>query len=361
MITGFKTKPQVPARTFKQPRMNYVRERLQSNYQKFKTYYRFNDFAVRSDHILVTLINSLPHLPTMPKERAYEVITQAAYSVGNGLNIGSVNYPAKIQQRNCFYGHSTNEILYICPKAPFSFEYPQNWKDAEALKVITHPKSDLTFRLLDGKETSYESGYAVIEIDPGLLMWQYRHFLAEQSLRPAGERLGVQHFVVKYPLANMLGSHLDVAFINRHIRYNNGQMCGENERRQPFALPDNYTNVDTVVHATVETLAQQPLTILQILDNIELPFSEDVLSFMQEPDNYVDVRNVKAYRIARALPVIQLALSLRFQAVESPDPLQNELMRVWKSVKNERVIDGIKYGEFLFDLFESEIVPYITA
>lgn len=361
MITAFKLHQRPPERNFNYPKMSYIRERLQSNYSKLQSYYRFNNVAVRSDHILVTLLNSLLIPPTTQREHAYDLITRAAYSVANGLGIGSSIYTTKVQTKNWFYGDQVKEIIYLAPRNPFSVDYGNTWKDANAIKVIAHPKSDLTFRLLNGKETSSESGYAVIEIDAALLHWQYRQFKMEQQAIAQGTQLSVTHFVAKYVLPNMLKSHLDVAFFNRFVRYNNGQLPAENQRKEPLALPTSLTFVDEVVGKTFDHLAQSDLTVTQILTQIPLPFTKSMFDFLLEPDTYADSRNIKAYRIARALPALSFALSVRFQATESPDKVRNELLKVWLSIKNERVFNSIRDGEFLASEFEQWILPFIGA
>ena len=104
MISLFanRTFPNSTSLTF--PKFVYVENRLRLNHRMIQDYYEFNQPAVRSNHSLVVLLNSLLIPTSMTAARYVELCNQAAYSIGRSLGMGSAIYGGKLQARSWFYG-----------------------------------------------------------------------------------------------------------------------------------------------------------------------------------------------------------------------------------------------------------------
>lgn len=320
------------------PKFVYVENRLRQNHRLIEDYYEFNQPAVRSNHSLVVLLNSLLIPTSMSAPRYVELCNQAAFSIGRSLGMASAIYNGKLQARSWFYGPNVREYIFLTGDNDIDFN--QSWKDQVAIKVVAHPKSDLSFRLQDGQYTSSESGYAVIELNAGLLAYQFVRWKATQR-QVSGEAMGARFFVMKFVLPQLLKSHIDVAIINRICRYNAGIPAGVNLRSTPFRVPESSTFVDQLTNDIVDVFSDRNKRFDEVLANIPLPFSGNALNFYQAPD-IAPTRSTKAYHALRSLPILELLMAFD---LESESAANNkyfyELGRAVRAMRTERWLDTI--------------------
>lgn len=339
VISLFSQKQFPNSRSLTFPYFRYVRDRWVSNQRALQQYYDFNEPAVRSNHILVVLLNSLLTPTSTSPARYVELANMAAYSVGRGLGMASAIYGGRLQANSWFYGPNIKEYLFLTGDNDINFDIP--WKEQISIKVVAHPRSDVSFRLQDGKYSSTESGYAVIEINAGLMAYQLLQWRKENQ-RPIGEQMGVRHFVMKVILPQLLKSHLDVAFLNRLWKYRLGERPSSDVRGAPLRLPDSTTYVDSLIQQISEGITNGNLRFDEILENIPLPFGTTALSFMRAPD-IAETRYSDAFFAMRSLPILELLVGIDYEVGSNANSKYIfELARALRGMRVERWLDTVQ-------------------
>lgn len=302
-------------------------------------YYDFNEPAVRSNHILVMLLNSLLIPTSLPPIRYVELCNQAAYSVGRQLGMASPIYVGGFQMRSWFYGPNVKEYFFLTGDNEIDFS--KHWSEHEPIKVVSHPKSDISFRLQDGQFTSDESGIAVIELNAGLMAYQLACWRRVHT-QVQGEAMGVRHFVMKFILPKLLKSHLNVVFINRLIKYDQGIPPSTNLRPTPLRVPDSTTYVNKIVQEIVERFTDQTARFDEILANIPLPFGTNALEFYRAPD-VAETRSTNAFFALRSLSILELLTAFDFEVGSNANgKYVYELGRALRAMRTERWLDSVR-------------------
>lgn len=261
----------------------YVRDGLQRNLRKVLMFYRRAPMAVKSDHFLIRLLQSVGVSFNLPTERFYANL--------NGLDALNLSMALRMTSevfrgsafRGVFYGPDSREIL-IAHTADFDpFEADEHWEDLEPIRVLRHPHSDLGLWLPDGKAAGSEYGLAVIAINLPMLAMQYRawrrreNYVAEQT---GDSPLGISHFVHMYALPNMLYSHLDYVLFNRAQNTISGKPMGVANRRHSFAmldLTDKLNKVQTTQLQQLKNVTRDWAGILHNLPAVTLPTQAEVM------------------------------------------------------------------------------------
>ena len=235
------------------PNWPYVRDGLKRNLSTVIRYYRRNPTAVKAQHFLVRLLQSITVPHSLTADRYYANVDAASLNISMSLKMTSAIFKGEVH-RGVFYGGDNPEILIASDESFDPIKAERNWHNLCPVTVLQHFRSDLGLNLLDGTDTSAESGTAVVKINITMLAMQYRCFRLEQTALAEGTDytpLTVQQFVRMYVIPNMLFSHLDVAVFNRMVKLKKGLPLGKSEKTHPFFLADMDTRADVAIEYTL--------------------------------------------------------------------------------------------------------------
>lgn len=339
MLTLFKNQPNVVRRNVAFPRFSYITQRLNDNLQRAVDYYAYRRNVVRSNHLLVKLIESInvPHL--MDDVAYFDTVVDASYSTARSLGIGSSIYAPKEFNPGVFYGQEVSEYIYLVP-SDYTHEY-DDYKKIESVKVKYSPRSDFSMLPLMPEFSNSENGYAVITIDPGLLMLQYRAWKKEQLLLDVSERLTTGHFVFMYVLPNMLYSHLDVVWLNRLINYSSGRISAGYRSISGLALPTVETFTQDITAKIIEVMTERTYRFDSILLGIPTPFSDTFLDVAMLPNQPKTIA-VKGFELLCTLPWLEFMFALESNSGSQQNRIyENELRVALRRAKNERWLSFI--------------------
>ncbi|TXI10746.1 MAG: hypothetical protein E6Q68_07565 [Polynucleobacter sp.] len=238
---------------------------------KIKEYYNNHTGYVKNEHLLVRFIKSFP-VPLMSNdERYYMNVMAAGLDHSMLMRMTSSIYNGRIF-KGVFYNPEDSEIL-IAHDTEFNFvEVNKRWAEVSAITVLRHPRSDLDLPLLDGETVSVEKGTSVILLNIPLLMCQWRAFRLEQIRKyEAGESsgiLGAHHFIKMFVLPSMLGSHMEIALINRYRNILYGKTNNSIGRSHPFVLPPIDNLATDVQTRTIEAMTKGNFTMRQVMNGL---------------------------------------------------------------------------------------------
>jgi len=248
------------------PNWDFIQRGFILNQNKVYDYYTTFKQSVRSNHLLVRLLENI----TIPKlitiERYHANVDYIALNISQMFGLTSVQSKGRLH-RGVFYGINTPEFI-LTTDDYFNPEYVHNnWRRISAVKVLLHPKSDLNLQIPNGKDYSNENGLAIIQINIPMLAIQYRAYYLEQMMRTDSDsKMSIMQFIGTYVLPNMLNSHIDIALMNRI--FNQFYDIPNNDFvkiKHPFALMDYTDQTDLAIDKMLENVNKIPKRFISIL------------------------------------------------------------------------------------------------
>lgn len=341
MINLFKNKLVAKRRSLVFPKMSYVQKRLDENTKRAIDYYRTSGETVRSNHPLVTLINSMNVVWSGDKQRFFDICDAVSPSVCNAIKIGGAIHSPKMTLGGWFYGY---EEVLLSIELPRDKDVP--WYELEPLKVFAHGRTDLTFTLLDGIPNTNEESFSVIGIDVALLMYMYTCWRQYQLKVFPDNPQTTGQFVANWILPNMIRSHNDVAWMNRLSRILEGTYPkpADTLKRTPFALSSSETFTHDILSAMKERFTEQSYEWADILMCVPLPSGETALTYSKMP-------YFAPTRLGKAMACLTTMDQLILLGACKPNPENSkhlvEFARVFKRLFNEKWFNDPKLASFV--------------
>lgn len=259
-----------------------VQKRIYEDVERVVQYYRYGAFAVKTNHLLVRLINAMNTPLSYELDRYYESATSRALFTANTFEFTTAINQGKWHEGH-FY-HDCKELIIAYTGNDDPSELDKNWKDLKAVHVLETPVSNLKYMVPNGISHNVERGQAVIGIDLAKLMIQYRGFVMDQrarTLQGLEGNLSNAHFVAKYVLPNMLYSQTDLVITNRLINLFDGAPMGDSVKSLPFHISDYSALLDRSLNEVLKRIKDARLEYQNILKQIPVIFNDFPL---QMPD-----------------------------------------------------------------------------
>lgn len=267
------------------PWWSYVKDGLKNNLDQVISYYRRFPTAVNSSHFLAKLITTLGthrdddylRFLTTIKGRSLSVAMshQMTSSLSKGITFDGI-----------FYGKGSTEIIIGTNEDFDIFEARDNWRNLEPVKILRHPKSDLSLLPINGEAYNGEEGISVISINLTMLAIQYREFrlLEDKIAEEYGESpRSMEQFIHAYPLTNALRSHLDQCLFNRMYNLLINKPMGYCNKTHPFYLTDYSSKLDLIYSDLLKRI-NSPMKFDTILRQIPLVSNDSLKELSVLPE-----------------------------------------------------------------------------
>lgn len=324
----------------------YIKQGLLRNLDAVKKYYYDKPFAVKSNHILIRLLNNLGVSYNINLERFADIVDAKANNISMNFKMSSPIYRGNIF-RDIFYGGDIDEI-FVCDDDYFDvYSVYNNWKTTSAVKVLYHPKSDLDLLLPNGKYIGTESGTAVISINIAMLAVQYKAFLdKEYKIMLAGESpRSTAHFIHMYVLPNMLDSHLDIALFNRAYNLLTNSQMGVSIKKHVFFTTNYSDQVDNAYKYLIEYYKTNDRSYKTILRSFPCVSYEDFESLLRLPE-LAPTRQIIWVNVLSRIRAIEFLVKLSKSNNNSFNKnFNNIFLRYFKLYENDRALDFIMSEE----------------
>lgn len=286
------------------PNWPYVRDGLKRNLSTVIRYYRRNPTAVKAQHFLVRLLQSITVPHSLPIDRYYANVDALALNISMALKMTSPIFKGEIFE-GVFYGRNSTEVLIASDEVFDPVKANTNWRNLCPVRVLQHFRTDIELNIPDGTAFGTESGTAVFSINIPMLAIQYRAFRLEQIKLTADTdeaQLTVQQFIRMYVLPNMLFSHLDVALFNRLVAVKENKPIAEGVKSHPFFVADYDDRVDFVLASVLNYLSIKEQEFAGMLKTIPAVTKENMFEVMTLP-NLAPTRQVAWGLVLAELPV----------------------------------------------------------
>lgn len=246
MYTLFNLDLKIQTPFFRHPDWNYVSDTVSRTLDNFVKYYQDHSFAVKSNHLLVKLLQSIGTGEALGLNDYLNRVDSLASNLSMALKFTSSINKGNVFN-NIFFGPNSNEVIISYSTVYDVKQSYYDWKNIRAVNILRHDRTNLALNLLDGK-TNYESEIAVVSIDIPLLALQYRAFRENQHYINSGEsEESAMQFVAKYVLPNMAYSYLDWAIYNRMDNYLFDKSNETFNAKTPFYQIDYTSKIDKVL------------------------------------------------------------------------------------------------------------------
>lgn len=346
------------------PFFSYIREGVTNELGKVVAYYRERSLASRNDHILVQLLR---HLNISMQRDLYSYVGAAedrmasvarTFRITSALNVGKVFVPGD------FYGAGA-EIL-IADDTEFDIENAMlNWRELEPVKVHRHPFTDMSCALADGHyKGSKETGLSIISIHFAKLAIQYRGWYMEERKGLDGITEPIGQFVWRYPIVNLVRSHMDIVLFNRLSYHHRGFQLAPYRRVHPFNIIDYSVRLDGVMDKLIDGVLDRQRTFEEYLLNLPSFRFENILPTFELPD-VVPTRQVEWALVLARMPLIIFLLSVGGDRQHPANRHYiNRIRETLWEIRNDRglvnVIPTDLYNEFEMQK-QTFINPYTDA
>lgn len=260
---------------------------LRRNVQQVKEYYRTRGFAVKNNHLLCRLIDSLGVSLKLPLERYVQAVIDRTTTLSMSFGLSSSVHRGKVHT-GIFYGSDNPEIIIATTDMPNLYASASAWRDIVAVKPLRHPRTTLDLQLPLGKDVTTDQGIAVVEVNVALLALQYYQFVKQEyinGLTRPGTRMTDAQFVHSYVLPNALEQQTDLVIYNRLERLLRGQPMGQVTSRPPYVVTDFYQRLDVGLKYYLEQLSKvHSKDFITILKSIPTVFAKNGQELMRIPD-----------------------------------------------------------------------------
>jgi hypothetical protein len=327
----------------KPPDWPYVKAGLIRNVGTVISYHRKYPTAVKSNHFLVRLLQSISVPQSLNLERYHANVDAMAMTFSMAFRMTSSIYKGQIFN-NVFYGPDSREII-IAVNNLFDFQKAhENWENIRAVEVFRHDMSDLSLAIPDGKDNWSESGVAVIVINIPMLAVQYRAFRQMETyysaITGASER-SVMQFIRQYVLPNMLHSHLDNAIFNRINNLLIGAPLGVGKAKHPYYLTPYEEKLNRVHHTLINHFEDTNKDFNTIMDTIPLVNKPALRELARIVDTAPTMQITWALAMMR-LPILKTLIGFaRKNALRKNQTEMNQVKRFVRNLRNNHTLEAM--------------------
>lgn len=324
------------------PRWLSIRDGLRRNLVTSISYYRTNPTIVKSDHLLVKLLNAVNVPYSLPAERYVDVVSARSEDLSMFFKLTSARYKGQAFTPGPFYGPRVAELIISHQEAFNPWEAEARWRELSPVRVLRHPVSNFGLQLPDGVDRNSESGMSVVAINIPLLALQHRTWLLEEAARVAvtGESpKSTAHFLRQYVIPNMLVSHLDYLIFNRMDCITKGLPFGQALTKHSFAMIDYTPRLDPVLAQLVGYLQTSTRSWSGMLETIPGVTRKNLASILELP-KIPRTRQVEWALAVSRLPALDWLMSVTKIAPRTRNGTEvNRLLRRLKAYENEAIWD----------------------
>ncbi len=250
------------------PGWNNARETIYTELGKLARYFRESSEWILNTHPLVKLLKSDTTPLYENADNTLEAARSRWLSDAEMFGISTPYRRANHVPNNIAYPNNINEYVALDDSIPLGSEIKTKWQHLEPIRVLDHPYADLNLGIPNsrfiGDPVNGNKAYICINIP--VLILQYRMWQKYEAERTGIEVDAPHIFLSRYPLFNLVNSHMDVVIRNRFIQHYNQQEPAPFKRLRVGGVAVNDTShyVDRSLLALVKILTSGKYTFNEI-------------------------------------------------------------------------------------------------
>lgn len=361
MYTLFNEPSGLNLKQIKSVKFEYIKRGHRMNLDRVISHYRSANHAVKSNHLLVRLIHSLPGIGNDDIHRYMERMEFATNELAQSFRLTSPVSVGKSIYPGVFYGTDSEEIIIVNNEEFDVSEAIVNWEELEPVRFLRHPKTDLNLEIPMGTSTSEEKGPTVTTINLPMLALQYYYWRKNEEETREVQRT-VMQYVAGYVLPNMLKSQMDLAYLNIFIKTVNGEIVPQTKESHPFYLNSRYHETLEGVNEIIYKQIKRKLSFVEILEGVDGLVSKKLRDAIVLPRIPMTRQVIWALVITR-LPIINFLLVWHETAESFKNAVYiNRVKRNLLQLRSDRTLEQMtssKMTDEIKTFINKEIIPLI--
>lgn len=319
--------------------LSLMHSRIERDFRRVNRYIRNRDWHVKSNHILINVLNSIALDWRMDIFEYHRRVRDISADIAKANGISSQLHKAKNNTSN-FLGNNVTE-LYININEPFDLlNIESTWLDLEPVKFLRHDVDSLDMSPLDGSRHE-PSGFAVINIDIVKLAIQYRQWRLEWEKNDELDFVpSIIQYVSSYPLANLMYSFYDHCLFNRFMTKLEGGVPTTSINKLPFMVIDHTRHVDRYIDFCLELMKRRSLTVIETLRQFKLHTNDSAFDLYKLPPIYVSRQMEWLFIVARLRVVISLLTISKWKSHSRNRAYVNEVRLYLRRVRGASLFNN---------------------
>lgn len=312
------------------PQWRQVEGGLRRNFDTIINYYRTYPMAVKTDHFLVRLLQSMTVPQHLNLERYYDNVRLEAPALSKAMGMTSDVNQGRFFT-GIFYPTGYKEVIIFQDDLFDLSRVESDWENMAPVRVLKSPSTNLQLPIPDGTQKEEAPEFATGLMKTGVIMVNipqlcvmYRAFrlaeVANGEFNNGDSQRSLQQFVRMYVLPNMLQSAADQAIFNRALYISKTiYKIPADKPAHPFFLSDWSIKVDACLEELVYDLQYKRRQDYQgILKQLPAAFSDSQWEAQELPE-FAPTRQVLwAMFLSRVL-----VLSFLFKVNDGNDDRRN--------------------------------------
>lgn len=339
-------------------------ETLAFNLDKVITYRRDLGRRVTGNYLLVRLLESLNVNLTRKDQEYVWAVQDVGLMLASSLRLTSIYGAGKLHSPGIFYGPGVTEVI-IASIDDFDVDDARaRWQELSPIRVISHPYNDFTLPHLDGTgEGLTGGGRVVVTLNIAMLAFQYKCWWEGAVRDRQDSSMTVEKFLVAYPLANLLPSHLDGTLANRIMSQALELPIVAQDDVNPFYVGFRQSAlIDPLVRETLEYLRRKSLSFDDVISALPMCSVDDYHDWLALPDLAFITQVEWAVFLAR-LPLMGFLLAWNARNDSAVNIQYLVSIRIWLArMKNGRLFSpALRSGdaEAVLEEIAQTIEPYL--
>lgn len=318
------------------PKLDYAFKGAKANLEKMVSHERRSSKAVRSDHPLLGLINSISSIDEDNLRLYYMSVKDAAveWAAARGITTSSkVNRPflgdwlggndlefVTATNGDIDWGKVTNDVY-------------QGWENLQPLKVVAAPEYDDSYPWILGECPYPRNGWAILSIDIPMFAVMYKSWLT--GVMRSGEETTKASFLRNYVLANAIESFQEVKNLNRLYRLGQDLEVEHVRSDGDPALPDYELRLMKAQYSHVNDIKKLKLSWVEIMANTMLSADVHLKDKMQPFQDGETSQNRWLYLLAQ-LPLLKYLLLVDDNRSSANQDYRGRLKRTLQELSRDR-------------------------
>lgn len=313
--------------------------RLRDNHKKnlsvLTNYIRTSSLYATSQGILHQFLQMIDVVRKNKIDYAYwDTLCDESRNLYNSLGLTSELSPGKVL-RGTVYPESIKEIV-VCVNSELPTKL-DNWTSWKPIRVVNHTMTDLQLRHFD--LPTDESGYAVMTVDLPLLKLQHEMWLETENKKEEQYRENTSSFLMKYPFANTLPDHLDIAILNRVAITMDEELEATVIRPRGITILQLERDTDDIYGRIIKTLLSTSRGLHDVVSSLPLISHDTVMPTMDKMSDLVVTRQILWAKIFADVEKLCLITKLGSYAGATSTEFRSRFERFYRSIRSDRSLD----------------------
>lgn len=276
------------AGTTQLPNWNNARQNIYAEVNKLVRYYRHARERVANSNPLVKILKTDSTPLYANADYTLEVARDRWLKDAELFGINTPFRRASYLPDNLAYPNNVKEYVAMDDSIPYGNEVKLNWKKLEPIKVLDHPYADLNLSIPNGKfqaEAIYGNS-VFLSINIPVLVLQYRLWQEYEAKVQGIEVDDPAVFLMRYPLLNIMNSHMDIVIRNRFLNFYYGREPTPFKvlRQGGVVVNDTSNFVDRSLRECVKVISSKNLNFIELNQQVPQLSYTNVAQALVLPD-----------------------------------------------------------------------------